>query len=174
MSLSMTGFGVAMLAQGFVTNYAGLLATRFFLGVFEAGVFPGSFYLISFWYKRQEAQTRYTVYFSSILLASAFSGLLASAIAKMDGVAGKSSWRWVFILEGILTIVAAASAFFLVCDFPDQAKWLTERESRFIQQKTRQDDKAADDKIRLGDIGEFVKHPEHHVAALMYFCKLSA
>lgn len=91
-------FGVVSLCQGFVTNYAGLLATRFLLGLFEAGIFPGCFYLLAMWYKREESQKRFTFFFLSTVLAGAFGGLLASAIGKMDGMAGKSAWRWIFII----------------------------------------------------------------------------
>ena len=78
-------FGLATVCQGLVTNFGGLLATRFFLGLFETGMFPGSFYVIGMWYRRPEAQKRFSFFFSSTTLAGAFGGLLASAIGKMNG-----------------------------------------------------------------------------------------
>ncbi|PQE16702.1 Major facilitator superfamily domain general substrate transporter protein [Rutstroemia sp. NJR-2017a BBW] len=144
------GFGIVMLAQGFgmriflvelsdyfliqilVKSYSGLLATRFFLGFCETGIFPGSFYLISIWYKREESLQRFTVYWCSVIVAGAFGGLLASAIQKMDGLRGLHNWQWIFILEGVLTILIGFSAFFLVTDFPEDAKWLTEEERKFV------------------------------------------
>jgi len=54
--------------------------------------------LLDRWYKRSEAQKRYSFFFSSTSLAGAFGGLLATAIGKMGGVGGYSSWRWVFII----------------------------------------------------------------------------
>ena len=171
LSFCIMSFGLVMLSQGFVQNYGGLLVTRFLLGVFEAGIFPGSFYLISYWYKRQEAQKRFTVYFCSVIVAAAFGGLLASAIANMDGMRGLSSWRWIFILEGILTIVVAIAAYFLVCDFPDQATWLTEREKRHVLQKTRTEHETGKYKVTRGDLGEFFKDPKNYLGALMYFCQ---
>lgn len=71
-----------MVFQGLTQNYSGILATRFFLGLFECGMFPGCFYLLSMWYKRSEAQKRFSFFFSSTSLAGAFGGLLASAIGK--------------------------------------------------------------------------------------------
>ena len=91
-------FGLVTICQGLVQNYSGLLATRFFLGLAETGMFPGSFYLIGMWYKRSEAQKRYSFFFGSTSLAGAFGGLLASAIGKMDGMRGYLGWRWIFIL----------------------------------------------------------------------------
>ena len=113
----MFGFGLVTICQGLVQNYGGLITTRFFLGVFESGMFPGSFYLIGMWYKRHEAQKRYTFFFASTTLAGAFGGLLASAIGKMDGMKGYSGWRWIFILEGVLTCVVSF-AWFFVRNFP--------------------------------------------------------
>jgi MFS family permease len=169
LSLCMLGFGIVMLCQGFIHNYSGLLATRFFLGFFEAGIFPGSFYLISFWYKREESQKRFALYFSSVLISSAFGGLLASAISKMDGIRGLSNWRWVFILEGILTILVAFAAFFYISDFPSEASWLSETEKQFVLDRTRTNE--ADPKITGRDLVVFFKDPKNCLGALMYFCK---
>ena len=117
-------FGLVTTMQGLVQGYGGILTTRFFLGVFEAGtyispkyfpkmhqgfqnsnlcflhsgMFPGCFYLIAMWYKRDEAQKRYTFFFNSTSLAGAFGGLLASGIGKMDYMHGYRGWRWIFIL----------------------------------------------------------------------------
>lgn len=170
LSLCMLGFGVVMICQGFVHNYGGLLATRFFLGFFEAGIVPGSYYLLSFWYRRDEAQKRFTIYFSPVLLSSAFGGLLASAIAKMDGVRGLSNWRWIFILEGTLTILVAFVAFFLVSDFPAEATWLSEAEKKFVLDKTHAND-AGSDKVIGRDLVAFFKDPKNYLGGLLYFCK---
>ncbi|KAI1378859.1 putative allantoate permease [Hypoxylon crocopeplum] len=169
LSLCILGFGIVMLSQGFIQNYSGLLATRFFLGFFEAGIFPGSFYLISFWYKRQESQKRFTIYFCSVIFASAFGGLLASAIAEMDGIRGLSNWRWIFILEGILTILVAVTAFFYVSDFPSEARWLSETEKQFILKKTCANDTMSETKVTRRDLSEFFKDPKNYVGAIMYF-----
>ena len=61
-------------------------------------------------------------------MAGAFSGLLAYAIVKMNGAGGYAGWRWIFILEGILTVIVAIAAFFLLHDFPETAKFLTPEE----------------------------------------------
>lgn len=173
LTLCMLGFGIVMLGQGFVQTYGGLLATRFLLGFFEAGVFPGSFYLISFWYKREESHKRFAIYFCSVVLASAFGGLLASAIAKMDGVGGLSNWRWIFILEGILSILVAGAAFFLVSDFPSEAVWLSEKEKHFVLKSTKVDETTSTGQVSRRDVSEFFKDPKNYLGAIMYFGKSS-
>lgn len=94
----MVAWGVVMTLMGIVQNYSGLLAARFFLGVTEAGLFPGVAYYITMWYCRHEAQFRQALFFSAASVAGAFSGLLAFGIAHMDGVGGLEGWRWIFIL----------------------------------------------------------------------------
>ncbi|KAK9413612.1 putative Major facilitator superfamily (MFS) profile domain-containing protein [Seiridium unicorne] len=164
-------FGVVMLGQGFVHSYGGLLATRFFLGFAEAGIFPGSFYLISFWYKKEEAQKRFTMYWSSTIFAGAFGGLLASAIANMDGIRGLSSWRWIFILEGIATILIGLLAVFCITDFPREAKWLSPEEKSLLFQKTGANESHAAS-VTSRDLLYFFSQPKNWFAAIMYFSLL--
>ena len=170
LSICILSFGIVSLAQGFVQSYGGLIATRFFLGLTEAGIFPGSFYLISFWYKHNEAQKRFTIYISSVILASAFGGLLASGIANMDGVRGLANWRWIFILEGIATIFVGFMSFLLVTDFPKEATWLTEKEKKFVIARTKADE-AHTLTITSRDLVTFFSDPKNYLGAIMYFCK---
>ena len=139
LSACMLLFGIVTVCQGLVQNYSGLLATRFFLGLAETGMFPGSFYLIGMWYKRSEAQRRYSFFFGSTSLAGAFGGLLASAIGKMNGMRGYLGWRWIFILEGTLTCVVAMLFYFLIPSFPEDAKWLDEDQRAYVKARLQKD-----------------------------------
>lgn len=126
----MVGWGIITVCQGVTRSFAGLVVCRLLIGVFEAGFFPGLVYLISMFYRRTEFQWRLNLLFSAAILAGAVSGLLAYAIAQMDGVAGYSGWRWIFILEGFTTVLIALTGFLFVSDWPESAKFLstTERE----------------------------------------------
>ncbi|OQE69716.1 hypothetical protein PENNAL_c0129G06796 [Penicillium nalgiovense] len=83
-------------------------------------------------YPRANAQFRLALIFASASMAGAFSGLLAFAISKMDGVGGLEGWRWIFILEGLLTVVCAVLAFFVIWDEPSTATFLSDREKAII------------------------------------------
>ncbi|KAF2647945.1 MFS general substrate transporter [Lophiostoma macrostomum CBS 122681] len=128
----MVAWGIVMTLMGIVQNYHGLLIARIFLGVAEAGLFPGVAYYITMWYCRHEAQFRQALFFSAASVAGAFSGLLAFGIAHMDGVGNLEGWRWIFILEGMLTVIVAIAAFFTLYDFPETASFLTEEERAFV------------------------------------------
>ncbi|KAK2629871.1 hypothetical protein QTJ16_000691 [Diplocarpon rosae] len=163
-------FGFAAICQGLVSNYGGLLACRFFLGVFEAGMFPGCFYLIGMWYKRSEAQRRFSFFFSSTTLAGAFGGLLASAIGKMDHLRGYRGWRWIFILEGVLTCVVALAAYFTLPSFPEDAKWLCDSERAYVKARLQADQgrSAAERKIMLRDVRRVFKDFKVILGGFMY------
>lgn len=80
-----------------------------------------------------EISTRIAYLYLMSALASAFSGLLAAAIAGMDGVGGYDGWRWIFILEGLATVVLGVSCFFLLIDSPKLSKWLAPEEVRYLE-----------------------------------------
>ena len=112
--VTMILWGISMTCMGLVHNYGGLLTVRWFLGLSEAGLFPGVNYYLSCWYKRGEFGIRAAIFFSAAALAGSFGGLLAAAIATMDGVGGKPGWAWIFILEGLATVVIATASFWMV------------------------------------------------------------
>jgi len=107
-----------MTTMGLVHDYGGLLTARWFLGLAEAGLFPGVNYYLSCWYRRSEFGIRAAVFFSAAALAGSFGGLLAAAIANMDGVGGKPGWAWIFILEGLFTVLLSIGSYWMIHDFP--------------------------------------------------------
>ncbi|OQD77791.1 hypothetical protein PENDEC_c002G03350 [Penicillium decumbens] len=152
--LIMVAWGIVMTLMGIVQNYSGLLATRLFLGVAEAGLYPGVAYYITLWYPRHRAQYRQALFFSAASIAGAFSGLLAYGIAKMDGVGGYAGWRWIFILEGLLTIIVALFSPLAIHDSPETATFLTEQERRFVIHALRIQN-SADEREMVQDEAEF-------------------
>ena len=97
--------------------------------------------------------------------------MVLSAIGKMDGMRGYRGWRWIFILEGVLTCVVAILFFFLLPDFPEDAKWLTEEERAYVKARLRADQgrSAAERPITTRDIGRVFKDYKVIVGGFMYF-----
>ncbi|EUC46303.1 hypothetical protein COCMIDRAFT_93229 [Bipolaris oryzae ATCC 44560] len=132
-------WSLSMILQGFVKNYSGLMATRVFLGVFEGGLFPGVNYYISQWYVRDECGFRMALFFSAATLAGAFGGILARGIAEMSGVGGRAAWSWIFILEGLLSILVSMAAYWCIYDYPATARFLTSTERTEVQRRLSED-----------------------------------
>ncbi|KAH0334546.1 MFS general substrate transporter, partial [Aureobasidium melanogenum] len=122
-------WGAVSACSGAVQNYQGMICLRFCLGFVEAPFFPGSLFLFSSWYTKKELAKRISILYAAGQMAGAFGGLLGSAImGGMDGKAGLAAWRWLFIIEGTATIPIAFAAAFILPNYPDTTKWLTEQE----------------------------------------------
>ncbi|PQE10651.1 major facilitator superfamily transporter protein [Rutstroemia sp. NJR-2017a BBW] len=135
----MTIWGVAMLSMGYVKNWSGLMAARWWLGVAEAGLYPGVNYFLSCWYKRDEFGVRAAIFFSAAAFSGSFGGLLAAAIAHLDGLDGRPGWAWIFIIEGVVTVGFGLLSFFFVHDFPDTATFLSEQDRARVIRRLKED-----------------------------------
>ncbi|KAI2469011.1 MFS general substrate transporter [Annulohypoxylon bovei var. microspora] len=124
----MFAWSACVIGQGFVTSYQGLMATRALLGAFEGGFFPGINFYITQWYPRNECGVRMAIIFSSATLAGAFGGILARGIAEMSGVGGLSAWSWIFIIEGLASILVSVLAYWAIHGYPASARFLTPAE----------------------------------------------
>lgn len=80
---------------------------------------------------------RQALFFSAASIAGAFSGLLAFAIANMDGIAGLEGWRWIFIIEGLCTVTIAFASYFFLWDYPETANFLTAEERQFVTHRIK-------------------------------------
>ncbi|KIJ05918.1 hypothetical protein PAXINDRAFT_62656, partial [Paxillus involutus ATCC 200175] len=132
-------WGLVMTLMCLVNTYQGLIVARSFLGLAEAGLFPGVTYYISLWYPRAERSMRIAIFFSAATVAGAFGGVLAYFIEKMEGIGGLHGWQWIFCLEGIATMIVAFAASFFMYDYPDTASFLSEAERRYVIDLLRED-----------------------------------
>ncbi|KAH7921928.1 MFS general substrate transporter [Leucogyrophana mollusca] len=142
-------WGIAMTLMGLVKTYPQLVGVRICLGITEAGLFPGAIYYLTLWYPRHMLQYRVGIFYGAASLAGAFSGLLAFAIGFLDGIGGLEGWSWIFILEGLATVVVAFVAFFTVVDFADTATFLTEEERAYVIWKKKYDNSSVGEEERF-------------------------
>lgn len=134
--------------QTFQHGYAAFLVTRILLGICEAGFIPAALYTITVWYKNSEISARFSWYFLGYFFALASSGLLAFGILRMRGTAGLTGWQWLFILDGLYTVLVGI---LLICFLPENRdhpypftgiKYFTERERYIIARRVPLDDPA--------------------------------
>lgn len=128
-------WGVVETLQGLVTSKAGLYINRIFLGLAEAGLTPGITLLLTFFYVPKELQFRQAFYFTGASLSGSFSGLLATALRKMDGISGQHGWQWVFYIEGIFTVAVAIVCYFIIPNGPRGCFMLSPLERELIIQR---------------------------------------
>ncbi|ORX89998.1 MFS transporter [Basidiobolus meristosporus CBS 931.73] len=135
----MVTWGVCTMSMAAVKNFAGMMVCRFFLGLSEAGLFPGIIFYLTFWYTRKEQCSRVALFFSAATLAGAFGGVLAYGITHIDSSSGLSGWQWIFIIEGAPTVILGITTWFLLPDSPSTAKWLTPRERELVELRLTQE-----------------------------------
>ncbi|KDQ09022.1 hypothetical protein BOTBODRAFT_37405 [Botryobasidium botryosum FD-172 SS1] len=137
---AMSLWGGLTIATGFTRNFTGVLITRFFLGFVEAAFFPGALFLLSSWYRREELGLRMAIFYCGSLISNAFGGLIAAGILDtMDGKLGYAAWRWLFIIEGSVTIFVAICSIFILPDFPSNTQWLLPLERRLAEVRIAED-----------------------------------
>ncbi|KAH7887797.1 MFS general substrate transporter [Phlebopus sp. FC_14] len=133
-------WGTISALTGVTRNFTGALLTRFFLGFVEAAFFPGSLFLISKWYKRNEIGLRTAILYCGNIISNAFGALIASGIlGSMENVLGYAAWRWLFYIEGAITCFVAICAIFILPDFPTTTKWLNDEERRLALRRMEED-----------------------------------
>lgn len=159
-----------MTSMGLCHNWSGLMAARFFLGLTEAGLFPGINFYLSCWYKRDELGIRAAIFFSAAALSGSFGGLLAAAISQMKGIGGKAGWSWIFILEGLGTILVGIASLWLVHDFPDTAHFLSDidRERVIRRLKTDKQSSAKHEDFKMRYFWEAIKDWKTYTSMLVY------
>ncbi|KAF4973997.1 hypothetical protein FZEAL_9065 [Fusarium zealandicum] len=132
-------WGILLVGFGFPKDWQALAGLRFILGILEAGFLPCCLFLISTWYTRYDLQKRVTVFYAIGFFASGLGGILAYGLMQMEGVGGVRGWRWIFIMEGLLTVVVATISYFTILDFPDRAhlksKFITKAECEQVMQR---------------------------------------
>jgi MFS family permease len=132
----MISWGIVTICTSAVSSFAGLLVVRFFLGVAEAGFFPGVVMYLCYWYKPSERATRLAIFAGSVAVAGAFSGLLATGISFLNGKATLAGWQWLFILTGIPAVLFGIVVWLWMPNYPSVSQGLvmsSVRRSLFVR-----------------------------------------
>ncbi|KAL7422803.1 hypothetical protein Q5752_002099 [Cryptotrichosporon argae] len=165
-------WGVVTTFQGFVSSFGGLVAARFFLGACEGAILPGSIAYLSTFYRRRDLGKRVAFFYSATSLAGAFSGLLAAAIIHMDGKGGKKGWQWIFILEGLFTIVWGALSLFILPRSIAATRYLSADEKTALAAAHEAEtlSNAAEERLSRGSILAALKSPQVWLVFVPFFC----
>ncbi|KAL8334316.1 hypothetical protein RB593_003814 [Gaeumannomyces tritici] len=123
-------WGIIATCSAFVQNFAGLIACRLLLGLFEAGFFPGVVLYLSMFYGRRTLALRIALFYGTAALSGAAGGFVAYGISFIDGARGMRAWRWIILINALPTIVTALVIPFVLPNSPETARFLDEDEKR--------------------------------------------
>ncbi|OZJ03655.1 hypothetical protein BZG36_03918 [Bifiguratus adelaidae] len=173
--LIMCSWGTIVMLMSVATTYAGLLVCRLITGCIESGMYPGILYYLSFWYTRREMGKRVGAIVCAVTAAGAVGGLLATGIQYMDGALGHHAWQWIFILEGIPSILMGIIVFFFLPDFPgskNSRRYFTEEEGAWLVSRLKDDHTdASDQKIHWKELTRGLIDYKIWLYTLIFFCQ---
>lgn len=133
---------------------------RAVLGLLEGCYFPSASFVISMYYTRQELAKRMAIFYVVGFIFGGFGGLIAYGLEQMGGIDGRAGWRWIFIWEGVFTIIIAIFGYLWMVDFPEDAfrnfKFLTQSELNIVIDRVRKD--RDDASISNFELKSYLKH----------------
>lgn len=136
----MVGWGLVATLFAFMQTPVHFLVLRFLLGVAEAGFFPGVLLYISFWVPQRRRATFTAAFMAAMPISSVVSSPLSGAIMDgMDNVMGLAGWQWMFILQGVPSIIMAVVVYRMLPNSPVDAPWLTSAEKNVLQKELAED-----------------------------------
>ncbi|KAI0720837.1 MFS general substrate transporter [Cerioporus squamosus] len=139
-------WGLTSALTGATHSYAGIVATRIFIGLPEAAFYPGGVYLLSRWYTKKELAFRSSLFSGGALISNAFGSLIAAGVlSSMEGKMGIHAWRWLFYIEGSITIAIGFLTALLLPDYPHNTRWLSPEQRRLAQVRLAEDAGEADE-----------------------------
>lgn len=123
---SLMAWAVVSIATGFVTHEYQLLVLRFILGVSEGGMLPVVLTMVSNWFPEKELGRANAF----VMMFAPLGGMLTAPVS--GAIIAALDWRWLFIIEGLLSVVVLAVWWFMISDRPEEARWLPEAERHYL------------------------------------------
>jgi D-galactonate transporter len=126
-------------ATAFVQTPLQFYGVRFLLGVAEAGFFPGIIFYLSSWFPAKERASAVSRFMTAVAVAGIIGGPMSGALLRLDGVSGLAGWQWLFLLEGIPSLVLGVLVLRYLPDRPADARWLSQPERDALTTRIRED-----------------------------------
>lgn len=162
-------WGLTSAGMMLVSTPTQLYVARFLLGLFEAGFFPGIILYFTYWYPTRMRARIIALFMSGMAVAGIIGGPLSGWIMNdLASVNGWKGWQWMFLLEGLPSVFLGVLAWFLLCDRPAKARWLSAHEKDLIN-RTLQRDRQALGLAHHGSLRQALRDPTIYILAFAYF-----
>ncbi|ACC71351.1 MFS transporter [Paraburkholderia phymatum] len=162
----MVTWGVVSMLTMFVTTPTMFYVMRFLLGLAEAGFFPGIILYLTYWYPAQRRGRMTTWFMTAIAISGVVGGPISGYILKaFDGANGWHGWQWLFLLEGVPSVIVGILVFIVLDDRISKAKWLTKEERELLERNIAAEDATKEDHA----VGKVMLSPRVLMMSLIYF-----
>ena len=132
-------WGLIACAMTFVRTPAQFYGSRVLLGIAEAGFFPGIVYYLSQWFPTAQRARALSRFIIATPLSAVLGNPLAGWLMRFDGSLGLQGWRWVFLVEGIPSVLLGVITLVLLTDSPEHAQWLSDEQRAWLGERLRRD-----------------------------------
>jgi D-galactonate transporter len=162
-------WGLISSGMMFVTGPWSFYLLRILLGVAEAGFFPGIIFYLSHWFPARERARAVATFMTAAVVASLVGNPLSGAILQfLDQSGGLAGWQWLFLLEGIPTILLGFVTLFYLTDRPVQARWLTESERNLLARRMEWEEQTRQQRHGVSLLGA-LRNPTVWLLIAVYF-----
>lgn len=168
----MIAWGMASTATLFATDASSLYLLRILVGITEAGFLPGVLLYLTYWFPAAYRARANALFMIAMPFTAGFGSAISGQILSLDGLWGLHGWQWLFLLEGMPSVIMGVVVFYYLDDKPHQARWLDAKEKHHLQQALATDIPASvtvaqDKSVSL--LREILS-PTVLMFSLVYFC----
>ncbi len=132
-------WGLASMAMALTSGTVSFYALRLLLGIAEAGWYPGVIFFLSLWFPREFRARAIMLVFMGVPISAVLGNPLSGALLSLHPLLGLRNWQWLFIVEGLPTVLLGVAALFVLRDLPAQAEWLTPSEKQTLSSASASD-----------------------------------
>ena len=164
-------WGLTSAATAFVTQAWQFYAIRLLLGMFEAGFFPGIILYLTYWYPSQRRGRVTGLFLFGMPITGVLGGPLSGTIMSgMEGLGGMHGWQWLFLVEGLPTVLLGFLLYRMLPDKPGRAPWLNDAEKVLVQSVLDADRQGDAKAGHHGRLAAALTDAKTYVLAFVYFC----
>lgn len=161
-------WGIISALTAFVWNDWSFYTVRFFLGVAEAGFYPGIVLYLTWWFPSAYRSSMQAIFQSASVVSLIVGPPVSAWLLTLDSAMGLQGWQWLFLIEAVPPIVMCFAVWFLLTDRPRDAAWLRPEQRDWLDQRLA-DEQSQREAVHRYDLGEALRNPRVWLLTLVYF-----
>jgi ACS family tartrate transporter-like MFS transporter len=168
----MVTWGIISSGMMFVQGEWSFYILRFLLGAAEAGFFPGVIFYMTNWFPASYRSRTVAIFMTAAVVSTVIGSPLSGLLLELDGTAGLHGWQWMFLIEGLPSIILGVAVFIVLPSAPKEAKWLSEEERGWLESRIESERAAAGGKTEHMSVGKALSDPRVMLLCFVYFCNV--
>jgi MFS family permease len=165
-------WGIVSAAMMFVQDDVSFYVLRLLLGAAEAGLFPAMMYMVTRWFSQTHRVTIVGLIYTAPCIGIILGSPMGGALMELQGLGGLRGWQWMFLVEGLVTVLVGVLVWFTLPGRPTDAKWLTEQEAAALTERAVGQDAPSATRVR-GNLRLAFGRPTVLLLATIYFINQS-